>query len=120
MATALRQPYEQIRDELARAIRTGRTNGPPVELARQLLAYDVPGHSHLVGLDRTAEKAVLYHCEGEYVVFVRFDAEGLADGGARLGSFDWGPGLEAWVEKLAAYWGWVHPRYRRGKGGDWR
>jgi hypothetical protein len=55
---------------------------------------------------------VLYHCRDAYVAFVRIGPDGLADGGARLGSFDRGPGLEAWVQKTAAYWGWRHPRHR--------
>lgn len=112
MASAAGKPYEQVKDELARAIRARRPDGVPSELARQLLVYDVPGHTHLVGIDRPAEKAALYHCEDAYVVFVRFDGDGLADGGARLGSFDRGAGIEAWVEKMGAYWGWMHPRYR--------
>lgn len=112
MATAADEPYERVKDDLARALRRLRNDGGPAELARRLLAYDVPDHSHLVGVDRRGEKAVLYHCRDRYVVFVRFDADGLADGGARLGSFDRGPGLAAWIEKMGAYWGWVHPRYR--------
>lgn len=112
MATAAEEPYEQVKTELARAIRSLRATGAPGELARELLAYDVPEHTHLVGLDRRGEKAALYHCTDRYVIFVRIEADGLADGGARLGSFDRGPGIEAWVEKMAAYWGWVHPRYR--------
>lgn len=112
MASAASEPYEQVKDELARAIRSRRGDGVPGELARQLLVYDVPGHTHLVGIDRTGSKAVLYHCEDDYVVFVRLAGDGLADGGARMGSFDRGPGFEAWIEKMGAYWGWVHPRYR--------
>lgn len=112
MAATADVPYEQIRDSLAGAIRTRRSDGAPGELARQLLAYDVPNHTHLVGIDRHAAKAVYYHCDDRYVIFVRFDAAGLADGGARLGSFDRGVGLDGWIEKTGAYWGWRHPRYR--------
>lgn len=112
MATVADPPYEEVKDDLARALRTLRPDGPPGELARQLLSYDTPDHTHLVGVDRVGEKAVLYHCVDRYVVFVRIDPDGLADGGARLGSFERGPGIEAWVEKMAAYWGWRHPRYR--------
>lgn len=112
MASAAADPYEQVKDGLARAIRARRPEVPPGELARELLAYDVPEHSHLVGIDRSGEKAAFYHCADRYVVFVRFGPDGLADGGARLGSFDRGAGVEAWVEKMGAYWGWVHPRYR--------
>lgn len=112
MASVAGVPHEQVKDELARAIRRLRSDGVPGELARQLLAYDVPDHTHLVGIDRRAEKAVFYHCVESYAVFVRFDADGLADGGARLGSLERGAGVEAWVEKMGAYWGWRHPRYR--------
>jgi hypothetical protein len=112
MASAADAPYEQVKAGLARTLRRFRHDVAPGEIARQLLAYDVPDHTHLVGIDRTGEKAVLYHCEDAYVVFVRFGADGLADGGARLGSLDRGPGIEAWVAKMGAYWGWMHPRYR--------
>lgn len=112
MATAADEPYERVKDDLARALRTLRSDDAPGELARRLLEYDCPDHTHLVGVDRRGEKAVLYHRRDDYVVFIRFEADGLADGGARLGSFDRGPGLAAWVRKMAAYWGWVHPRYR--------
>ncbi|MFB6362299.1 MAG: hypothetical protein ABEH59_13385 [Halobacteriales archaeon] len=112
MASAADTPYETVKHELARSIRTRRDDVPPGELARELLTYDVPDHTRLVGVDRTAEKAVLYHCVDRYVVFVRIEPDGLADGGARLGSFDRGVGLEGWIEKMGAYWGWKHPRYR--------
>jgi len=103
--------YESVRDELSLAIRRLRGDVPPGELARQLLGYDVPGHTHLVGLDRWGEKAVLYHCGDRYVVFVRYDDAGLAAGGARMDFL--GPtGVDDWVERLRAYWGWRHPRYR--------
>ncbi|MDZ7702777.1 MAG: hypothetical protein U5J98_12350 [Halobacteriales archaeon] len=110
MASAADPPYEDVKADLARALRTLRSTGAPGELARELLRYDAPDHSHLVGLDRDGEKAVLYHCTDGYVVFVRLGPDGLADGGARLGSL--GRGVDAWVEKMAAYWGWRHPRYR--------
>ena len=112
MATAADVPYERVKADLERALRRCRTSGVPGELARELLSYDVPDHSHLVGVDRAGEKAVLYHCRDGYVVFVRIGSDGLADGGARQGSFDRGLGFEAWVRKMSAYWGWVHPRYR--------
>jgi hypothetical protein len=112
MASAADTAYETVKDDLARSIRILRDDVPPGELARELLVYDVPDHTRLVGIDRTAEKAVLYHCIDRYVVFVRIEPGGLADGGARLASFDRGVGLEGWIEKMAAYLGWRHPRYR--------
>lgn len=112
MAPAAESPYEQVKADLARTLRRLRRDGAPDELARQLLAYDTPDHTHLVGIDRTGETAVLYHCDDRYAVFVRLEPDGLAEGGARLGSFDRGPGVAAWAEKMAAYWGWRHPRYR--------
>ncbi len=110
MATAADAPYEDVKADLARALRRRRDAGAPGELARELLRYDVPDHTHLVGIDRDASKAVLYHCADRYVVFVRLEPEGLADGGARQGRL--GAGIDAWVEQMAAYWGWRHPRYR--------
>jgi hypothetical protein len=112
MASAADTPYEAVKDDLARTLRTLRDDIPPGELARQLLAYDVPDHTHLIGVDHRAEKAVLYHCEERYVVFVRIQPDGVADGGARLSSFDRGVGIQTWAEKMTAYWGWRHPRYR--------
>lgn len=112
MASAADEPYEQVKNGLARAIRSLRDDGAPGEMARQLLTYDTPDHTHLVGVDRRGEKAVFYHCVDRYAVFVRFGADGLADGGARLGSFERGMGVAAWVRKMDAYWGWVHPRYQ--------
>lgn len=112
MASAAEPPYEEVKRDLAEALRRLRDDGAPGELARQLLAYDTPEHTRLVGIDRVGEKAVLYHGVDRYAVFVRIEPDGLAAGGARLGSFDRGVGLEAWVEKMGAYWGWRHPRYR--------
>ena len=110
MAAAADAPYGDVKADLARALRRLRSTGAPGELARELLRYDSPDHSHLVGLDRDGGKAVLYHCGDRYVVFVRIGPDGLADGGARQDSL--GPGIDAWVEMMGAYWGWRHPRYR--------
>ena len=112
MATVADHPYESVKDELARAIRTRRSDCCPGDTARKILSYDSPGHVHLVGIDRQAEKVVFYSCDREEVIFVRFGSEGLADGGPCMGSFQKGPGFEAWIEKMEVYWGWLHPRFR--------
>lgn len=58
MASALATTdYEQVRDELARMIRQNRSDCPPHELARQLLEYDRPGHTTLLGINDTATRA---------------------------------------------------------------
>lgn len=112
MATAAEPPYAAVKAALARAIRTRRSDCIPAETARQLLAYDASGPVYLVGIDHAGTKAVYYSGRRHEVVFVRFDSSGLADGGAVLGSFEGESGFEAWIQKMDAYWGWLHPRYR--------
>lgn len=112
MATAADDPYEAVKADLARAIRTRRPDCPPGETARQLLAYDTPDHTHLVGIDHAGEKVVYRARASGEVIFVRFDSDGPADGGPVMGSFEEGPGFGAWIAKTGAYWGWLHPRYR--------
>lgn len=112
MAAATDVSYADIKDDLARSVRKLRGNCIPGETARQLLTYDSPNHMHLVGIDNAGEKAVYYSCKGNEVIFVGFDNEGLADGGPVMGSFEKGPGFAAWIEKMDAYWGWLHPQYR--------
>ena len=111
-STLLTRNNEQARDELARAIRTRRSDCSPHELARKLLEYDQPGHAALVGIDADATKAVLYHERDRYMVAVSIGPDGLADGGPRIAGSDYWPGIETWVESMAADWGWVHPRFR--------
>lgn len=113
MASALLvQNYEQARDELARAIRTRRSDCPPHELARRLLEYDQPGHTALVGIDAEANRVVLYHERDRYVIAVAIESDGLADGGPMIAGSDYWPGIDAWKELMDTYWGWVHPRFR--------
>lgn len=112
MATAAGEPYEAVKDNLARTIRKRRSECIPGETARELLSVEAPNHTQLVGVDYAAEKAVYYSCQSNEVIFVRFGSDGLADGGPVMGSFEEGPGFEAWIEKMSAYWGWLHPRYR--------
>lgn len=112
MAVAVNEPYEKAKHELTITIRKLRSGCIPGETAREILTYDTPGQTHLVGIDYEGSKAVFYSCRGNEVIFVRFGPQGLADGGPCTGSFDRGPGFEAWIEKMAAYWGWLHHRYR--------
>lgn len=104
--------YREVQADLARWIRFHRSECIPSETARQLLSYDRPDHTHLVGIDYEAEKAVFYHCEDRYSIAVRFADSRLADGGPKLATFRDGPGIETWVRRLSYFWGWIHPRYR--------
>lgn len=104
--------YEQARDGLARALRSRRSDCLPHELARQLLEYDQPGHTALVGIDADARRAVLFHERDRYVIAVTIGADGLADGGPKIAGSDHWPGIDIWVELMDAYWGWLHPRYQ--------
>lgn len=114
MASARPSPdYEQHRDELARTIRRQRDDCDPYETARQLLEYESPGNTALVGINDDATRAVLYHDRDEYVVSVGFGPDGLADGGPRLAEFEpFGTNVYGWVRRMAAYWGWLNPRFR--------
>lgn len=113
MATVADHPYGSTLDDLAGAIRSLRPDCPPRETARRLLAYDVPGHTHLVGLDQPGRRAVLVHCGGGYCVAVRFGDHGLDDGGPRIADVDAAAAVDRWVRSFDGYWGWLHPRYRR-------
>lgn len=88
MATAANEPYEAVKDGLARAIRKRRCECIPGETARELLSVEAPNHTQLVGIDYAAEKAIYYSCLNNEVIFVRFDSDGLADGGPVMGSFE--------------------------------
>ena len=104
--------YETTLAALARVIRKHRPTCPPRETARQLLEYDCPGHTALVGVDADASRAVLHHERDGYVIAVTLDADGLGDGGPVLAEFGFGANVYGWVRRMAGYWGWVHPRYR--------
>lgn len=113
MATAAEHPYKDTLNGLTRAISKGRSDGVPSELAREILTYDVPGHTHLVGIDRQAQRATFYDCKERYAISVGIDTDGLANGGPSIALFKEGaPGIQCWVEKKRNSWGWVHPRYR--------
>lgn len=111
MATTADYPYETTRNELAEAIRRVQPEGAPWELAREILAYDVPGHSHVVGLKRRGTVS-FYHCEDRYAVAVRLESDGLADGGPRVGQLDGPVEVAEWAWRRRNSWAWVHPRYR--------
>lgn len=104
--------YEAQLDGLARAIRKHRKDCPPHETARQLLEYDRPGHMALVGVRYDATRAVLYHERDRYVIGVDFGTDGLAVGGPKLATFDFGSNVFEWTRRMEAYWGWLHPRFR--------
>lgn len=112
MVQAARESIDGVRNDLARTLRSIRSDCIPHETARRLLEYDRPGHTALVGLDARGEKAVLYHETGRYAIAVPFGADGLADGGTEIADFRRGPGVAVWFRKMRHYWGWVHPRYR--------
>lgn len=113
MATAADHPYEDTLDELAQAIRRLRSDCPPWEVAREILTYDNPGHTHVIGIDRRGQRVTFYHCEDHYAIAVEFDVDGLADGGPSVARFKHGAaGVHRWVEKKRNSWGWIHPRYR--------
>ena len=103
--------YREALDSLAWTIAKDHLTGDPHETARELLEIDNPGHAHLVGINYDASKAVYYHCKDRYTIAVRFDSDGLADGGPRIGTFQ-NQSLREWIERWEAYWGWLHPRYR--------
>lgn len=112
MATAADEPYEAVKDDLARAIRKRRSDCLPGETAREILSYESPDHVHLVGIDTEAERVVFYSCRKNEVIFVPIEADGVADGGPVMGSFEEVVGFEGWIRKMRAYWGWLHPRFR--------
>lgn len=109
MAVTVNEPYKQIKDGLAIAIRKSRSDCIPGETARQLLSYDSPNHTHLVGIDWECRKAVYCQCSKNEVIFIGFDSDGLANGGPTMNLEN---GLRTWIETMSAYWGWLHPRYR--------
>lgn len=111
MAKAAHPPIEEIRNDLARAIRSKRSDCVPHETARQLLEYHRPGNTGLVGIDTEATTAVLYHERDRYTSGVSFGPDGLEEGGAKLADFEFGTNIYSWVRQMDAYWGWLPPRY---------
>lgn len=115
MATAAKHPNEETMDRLAAAIRRIQPACVPHEVARTVLTYDVPGHTHVFGLTCSGN-VLFYHCNDRYVVSVPIDADGLADGGPVRATWnqDACPNVGRWVWKRRDWWEWLHPRY------DWR
>lgn len=104
--------HQAVLDELAREIRTHRSDCPPREAARHLLSYHRPGHSSLVGVERGGRRAVLYHEADRYAVTVGIRSEGLEKRGRVLEDFAEGRGFEQWLRDRASFFDWVHPRFR--------
>lgn len=62
MAAARRATaHSEALDSLARAIGKHRTTDRPRDIARELPAVDNPSHTHLVGVDYAATRAVFFH-----------------------------------------------------------
>lgn len=112
MASAAEYSYRTTLEGLARTLRSHRGECPPTETARRLLAYDHPGHAHLVGLRWDARRAVFYHCGDRYAIALRFADDGVADGGAEVAGFRADADVKRWVDATPSYWSWRHPRYR--------
>lgn len=93
---------------------TGGPAHPPREVARQLLEYESPGHTALVGIDYDATCAFLYHERDQHAIAVAFGADGLADGGPIVAEFgrEFGWNVYEWVRRTGTYWSWVNPRFR--------
>lgn len=104
MVSALAGDYEQTRWEAVRTIRNRRSDCPSYEFARQLLEYDHPEHTALVGIDIDATRAVIYHEFDRYAISVSFGPDGLADDGAKISGFGDGPGVDTLVRTMDPYW----------------
>lgn len=112
MVTTADYAYEDARDGLAEAIRGVQPNCTPREVAREILAYDVPNHSHLIGVSLSGN-AYFYHCTDRYAISVAIDRDGLSNGGPIRASWDESsPNIDHWTWKRRDWWKWVHPRYR--------
>lgn len=112
MATAADEPFEVLKENLAQAIRKRRSDCLPGETACEILSYDHPDRVHLVGIESQAKRVVYYSCNSDEVIFVPIEPDGVGEGGPVMGSFEEVIGFNGWIDKMAAYWGWLHPRYR--------
>lgn len=112
MPTVATYPYEAAFDDLTRCIRKHRDDCIPDEIARKLLSYDNPDHSHLVGVTDKAKSVYLYHCSNQYNVASPLRSDGLSDVGPKLADFRYGSNLDSWLEIIGDYLVWKHPRYR--------
>lgn len=111
MATTV-PDYQDVLDDLARAIRRHRQDCPPREAARLLLSYHDPGHASLVGIERSARRAVLYHERDRYAISVGIRAEGLEKTGRVLEDFTEGRGFDQWLRDRESFFDWIHPQFR--------
>jgi hypothetical protein len=113
MATVAEHGYEDAWNGLANAIRRIQPNCTPHDVARSILAYDTPGHTHLVGVT-SAGNVLFYHCRDRYIVSIPIEVGGLADGGPVRADWHTGesPNIHQWVWKRRDWWVWVHPRYQ--------
>lgn len=84
----------------------------PYELAREILAYDNPGHVTVVGLSNSLKLVCLYHLELEELAAFRLSERGIADVGIEAASFRTEELLRDWVQTYPWRFGWIHPRYR--------
>lgn len=112
MATTADYDLEEAREGLAEAIRGVEPNCAPREAARGTLSYDVPDHSHVIGVSLSGS-VYLYHCNDQYLISVAIEDDGLAIGGPIRASWEEDtPNVARWGWKRRDWWVWVHPRYR--------
>lgn len=103
---------QAVFDGLARAIRTLRRDCPPGETARELLSYDRPGHTALVGIRAGRRRALLHHERDRYAIWVEIGPGGLDAYGLEAADFSDGPRFDRWLEARRSELEWLHPRYR--------
>ena len=111
-ASAPGTEYRDVFEDLGQHVGKHRSATPPYETARELLRYDTPGHTHLVGVSDGAKSAVLHHLDGRYLIAVPITRDGLADGGPEIASFRHEGSLREWIERHRVSLDWLHPRYR--------
>lgn len=116
MATSTTEPYQTLRSDLAGTVRSTRSDCPPGETARVLLASDT-ATTDIVGISYDGARVVFHDRTTDQVVACRYDAEGLIGGsGVRLAHLDDGSSIARWVRAMGqTYWSWLHPRYRPGE-----
>lgn len=112
MAKAQIVNYQSVQHDLGQALRSLRSDCPPMETARELLSYD-QDEQPLVGIRYDGERVVYFQESNRQAIAVRLAADGLSkDGGLLIAKLSHEMGLEAWVEKMQHYWGWRRPKYR--------
>lgn len=106
------EQYQAVFDELARVIRTLRRDCPPGETARELLSYDRPGHTALVGIRSNGRRALLHHERDRYAISVEITADGIDAYGLEAADFSEDLRFDRWLEAKRPRLAWLHPRYR--------